>query len=163
MDEYELRMKVSFRDNAEVAQLSGHRHSGGERAVSTIMFLMALQGLTSAPFRIVDEINQGMDERNERLVFDRIVQSCCGSGARSQYFLISPKLLQGLRSMDNEDTTVLMIWNGPGVMHKWQLPAIIQALKRKRGNHNDDDDALPHAKQHRYIKEEKKVKILAEG
>ena len=24
------------------------------------------------------EINQGMDERNERLVFDQIVQSCCG-------------------------------------------------------------------------------------
>ena len=43
VDEYELRMKVSFRDNSEVVQLSGHRHSGGERAVSTIMFLMALQ------------------------------------------------------------------------------------------------------------------------
>ena len=48
--------------------------SGGERAVSTIMYLMALQQLTTVPFRMVDEINQGMDERNERLVFDRIVQ-----------------------------------------------------------------------------------------
>lgn len=162
VDEYELRMKVSFRDNSEVAQLSGHRHSGGERAVSTIMFLMALQGLTSAPFRIVDEINQGMDERNERLVFDRIVQSCCGSGAKSQYFLISPKLLQGLRSMDNEDTTVLMIWNGAGVMHKWQLPAMIQALKRKRGFGYEDEE--PKTKQHhRHVKEEKKPKIIAQG
>lgn len=48
--------------------------------------------MTSAPFRVVDEINQGMDERNERLVFDRIVQSCCGDSAKSQYFLISPKV-----------------------------------------------------------------------
>jgi chromosome segregation ATPase len=39
--------------------LSGNRHSGGERAVSTVMYLMALQDMTSAPFRVVDEINQG--------------------------------------------------------------------------------------------------------
>ena len=32
--------------------------SGGERAVSTIMYLMALQELMVAPFRAVDEINQ---------------------------------------------------------------------------------------------------------
>ena len=59
---------------AKLVQLSGQRHSGGEHAVSTVMYLMALQEMTSAPFRVVDEINQGMDERNERLVFDRIVQ-----------------------------------------------------------------------------------------
>ena len=41
------------------------------------MYLMSLQELTASPFRVVDEINQGMDERNERLVFDRIVSSCC--------------------------------------------------------------------------------------
>ena len=98
-------------------------------------YLMALQELTSAPFRVVDEINQGMDERNERLVFDRIVRSCCsrptnlppasssssssssssagvrangsrgaeaeeaGSRPKAQYFLVSPKLLPGLRAM----------------------------------------------------------------
>ena len=64
------------------------------------MYLMALQEMTRSPFRVVDEINQGMDERNERLVFDRIVQSCCGDKTKPQYFLISPKLLQGLRSME---------------------------------------------------------------
>ena len=102
-----------------------------------------------------------MDERNERLVFDRIVRSCCGSAARSQYFLISPKLLQGLRSIDNEDTTVLMIWNGPGVMHKWQLPEILHTLKRKRGFGGEDIDRK--LKHHRSIKEEKCQKIVKEG
>lgn len=48
--------------------LSKHRQSGGERAVSTAFYLMALQSLARAPFRVVDEINQGMDPRNERSV-----------------------------------------------------------------------------------------------
>ena len=71
---YEMQLKVCFRAESNMVELSGQRHSGGERAVSTVMYLMALQEMTSAPFRVVDEINQGMDERNERLVFDRIVQ-----------------------------------------------------------------------------------------
>ena len=79
--DYEMQMYVSFRDNVDLHKLSGQRHSGGERAVSTIMYLMALQELTTAPFRVVDEINQGMDERNERLVFDRIVRSCSSSSS----------------------------------------------------------------------------------
>lgn len=94
-DKHEMQMKVKFRENDLLTELSGQRHSGGERAVSTIMYLMALQEMTHAPFRAVDEINQGMDERNERLVFDRIVQSCCHERNKPQYFLVSPKLLQG--------------------------------------------------------------------
>ena len=51
------------------------------------------QDLQSSPFRVVDEINQGMDPRNERQVFSRIVLNSCGPN-RKQYFLITPKLLQ---------------------------------------------------------------------
>ena len=63
---------------------------------------MALQSLARAPFRVVDEINQGMDPRNERLVHARMVDIACGSSAEngsqtSQYFLITPKLLNGLK------------------------------------------------------------------
>lgn len=57
---------------------------------------MALQGLAQAPFRVVDEINQGMDPRNERLVYDRMVDITCEE-TEGQYFLITPKLLTGLR------------------------------------------------------------------
>lgn len=78
------------------------------------------------PFRMVDEINQGMDERNERMVFDRIVQSCChdpSKGAlqrpKPQYFLVTPKLLPGIRSMQHDDVTVLMVYNGPGLHFDW--------------------------------------------
>ena len=87
---------------------------------------MSLQSLTRSPFRVVDEINQGMDPRNERLVHKRMVGIACGvldqtgqsqsqhenhhhddeddddesegqgTAAGSQYFLITPKLLHNL-------------------------------------------------------------------
>lgn len=76
--------------------LDERRQSGGERAVSTIFYLMALQDLAQAPFRVVDEINQGMDPRNERKVHERMVDIACQEHT-SQYFLITPKLLTGLK------------------------------------------------------------------
>ena len=87
---------------------------------------MSLQSLTKSPFRVVDEINQGMDPRNERLVHKRMVGIACGivdqptkktatpqheeddgndeemvradntRRGGSQYFLITPKLLHNL-------------------------------------------------------------------
>lgn len=57
---------------------------------------MALQSLARSPFRVVDEINQGMDPRNERMVHERMVEIACKEHT-SQYFLITPKLLTGLQ------------------------------------------------------------------
>lgn len=98
-----------FSESEPLTILDSHRQSGGERAVSTIFYLMSLQTLTRSPFRVVDEINQGMDPRNERLVHKRMVGIACGSDEASpggdegegpdggsQYFLITPKLLHGL-------------------------------------------------------------------
>ncbi|KAL9624698.1 MAG: hypothetical protein Q9160_001052, partial [Pyrenula sp. 1 TL-2023] len=93
-----LHIRVQFRESEDLALLDSHRQSGGERAVSTIFYLMALQSLSRAPFRVVDEINQGMDPRNERMVHGRLVDLACGEGATGgQYFLITPKLLSNLR------------------------------------------------------------------
>lgn len=58
----------NYSESEPLSVLDNHRQSGGERAVSTIFYLMALQSLARAPFRLVDEINQGMDPRNERSV-----------------------------------------------------------------------------------------------
>ena len=44
---------------------------------------MSLQTLTRSPFRVVDEINQGMDPRNERLVHKRMVNIACGTSSAS--------------------------------------------------------------------------------
>lgn len=116
-----VEIMVKFREASSLQVLSAQTHSGGERSVSTIMYLMGLQNLMSSPFRCVDEINQGLDERNERLVFKRIVNNStipvdedralnehCG-----QYFLITPKLLPNLEGMENEEITVLFVFSGP--------------------------------------------------
>ncbi|GIZ39410.1 hypothetical protein CKM354_000279500 [Cercospora kikuchii] len=98
--EWAIQIKVKFRENEQLQVLDSHRQSGGERAVSTIFYLMALQSMARAPFRVVDEINQGMDPRNERLVHSRMVDIACAEHT-SQYFLITPKLLNNLRYHPN--------------------------------------------------------------
>lgn len=88
---YELRLKVKFRDDEELTQLTKFHQSGGERAVTTIIYLLALQELTPVPFRVVDEINQGMDASNERKIFDRMVRASQKENA-PQVFLLTPKV-----------------------------------------------------------------------
>ncbi|RUS31638.1 hypothetical protein BC938DRAFT_477385, partial [Jimgerdemannia flammicorona] len=85
-------------DHEKLQILTGQRQSGGtlltrrewtvftflqqERSVSTILYLMALQELAKTPFRVVDEINQGMDPRNERLIHSQLVE-----GTSTQFVL----------------------------------------------------------------------------
>ena len=76
-EKWAIHVKVKFRDTEELQLLTGQRQSGGERSVSTIFYLMALQDMAQAPFRVVDEINQGMDPRNERLVHEKMVEAAC--------------------------------------------------------------------------------------
>ena len=94
-NDWEIEIRVKFRDNAPLKKLDSHTQSGGERAVSTVLYMIALQDLTSAPFRVLDEINQGMDRRNERIVHKAMVENACKDNT-SQYFLITPKLLTDL-------------------------------------------------------------------
>ncbi|KAK6333574.1 Structural maintenance of chromosomes protein 5 [Orbilia javanica] len=94
-ENWAIEILVKFREAETMQVLTAQRQSGGERAVSTVFYLMALQSLARAPFRVVDEINQGMDPRNERLVHKRMVKIACKKHT-SQYFLITPKLLVGL-------------------------------------------------------------------
>lgn len=113
-DKWAIHIYVKFRESEPLKLLDNHRQSGGERAVSTIFYLMALQSLSRSPFRVVDEINQGMDPRNERMVHGRMVDIAApdeGSDtAGSQYFLITPKLLSGLKYKPG--MTVLCIVSG---------------------------------------------------
>jgi len=53
-----VRIRVKFRDTEQLAELTPYHQSGGERSVSTVLFMISLQELTCCPFRCVDEINQ---------------------------------------------------------------------------------------------------------
>jgi chromosome segregation ATPase len=117
------------RENEQLQVLDKHRQSGGERSVSTIFYLMALQSLARSPFRVVDEINQGMDPRNERMVHERMVEIACKEHT-SQYFLITPKLLTGLRY--DRRMKVLCIASGEYMPQDYRQLDVRQIISLKR-------------------------------
>ena len=65
-----LSVKVAFRPGSEPSQLNKSEQSGGECSVATMLVLLAMQETTPLPFRVVDEINQGMGANYERCVFE---------------------------------------------------------------------------------------------
>jgi structural maintenance of chromosomes protein 5 len=91
---------------------------------------MALQSMAQAPFRVVDEINQGMDPRNERMVHERMVDIACREHS-SQYFLITPKLLTGLRY--DERMRVLCIASGEHVPEEGRKLDFRRLINIQRG------------------------------
>ncbi|KAL1849547.1 Structural maintenance of chromosomes protein 5 [Paecilomyces lecythidis] len=139
-DQWSIQIQVKFREHENLSILDSHRQSGGERAVSTIFYLMALQSLSASPFRVVDEINQGMDPRNERMVHERMVDIACassesdndnvGGGGGSQYFLITPKLLSGL--VYKPGMKVLCIVSGEHMPEDYTLVDFGRAVRRMR-------------------------------
>jgi len=127
LDLWKLEIWVKFRAATDMHILDAHRQSGGERSVSTMLYLISLQELTRAPFRVVDEINQGMDPVNERKIFKRMTDAA-SKDSTPQTFLLTPKLLNNLQY--TEDCTVLCIFNGPWIAEvakKWR--ALQEALQ----------------------------------
>ncbi|XP_003366260.1 conserved hypothetical protein [Trichinella spiralis] len=101
--DYGLIIKVKFSGNRSLRKLDHMRQSGGERCISTMLYMLALQKSCKVPFRFLDEINQGVDEQNERLLMQLInslvqeLKSDTAGGhstCTSQYFLLSPKVLR---------------------------------------------------------------------
>ncbi|KAL4709644.1 hypothetical protein ACJJTC_007375 [Scirpophaga incertulas] len=116
---YGVCILVKFRSSEQLQPLTRHAQSGGERALSTALYLMALQRLTTVPFRCVDEINQGMDPINERKMLQLLVKVTTECD-NAQYFLLTPKLLTNLEY--NPKITVHTIMNGKRIMNyrKWK-------------------------------------------
>ncbi|KAG7945745.1 hypothetical protein I3843_14G004900 [Carya illinoinensis] len=111
-DQFGILIKVKFRQAGQLQVLSAHHQSGGERSVSTILYLVSLQDLTDCPFRVVDEINQGMDPINERKMFQQLVRAASQPNT-PQCFLLTPKLLPDLEY--SEACSILNIMNGPWI------------------------------------------------
>ncbi|WVQ72935.1 hypothetical protein IAR50_002497 [Cryptococcus sp. DSM 104548] len=132
-----IKIMVAYRDSDDLAVLSGSHQSGGERSLATVTYLMSLSEMSRTPFSLVDEINQGMDQRAERAVHNQLVDVTCGAAA-GQYFLITPKLLNGLEY--HPKMKVLIINNGihlPDPYDKKQrygaLKASLQAYRSSHG------------------------------
>ncbi|CAM0953973.1 unnamed protein product [Alopecurus aequalis] len=110
--QYGILIKVKFRETSQLQVLSAHHQSGGEQSVSTILYLVSLQDLTNCPFRVVDEINQGMDPVNERKMFQQLVRAASQLNT-PQCFLLTPKLLPDLEYSDA--CSILNVMNGPWI------------------------------------------------
>ena len=113
---WKLNIFAKFRKNeTEMRLLSGLSHSGGEKSLATMLYLLSLQCVSTVPFRVVDEINQGVDDKNERLLMNVLNQICIPKSKKSntipQYFVITPNLLPGL--VYSKYSTVFIVCNGP--------------------------------------------------
>ncbi|KAF9651246.1 P-loop containing nucleoside triphosphate hydrolase protein [Thelephora ganbajun] len=132
--QWAIDILVKFRDNEKLQLLTGQRQSGGERSLTTILYLMSLMEQARSPFSLVDEINQGMDARAERLVHNQLVDVTCSSDV-GQYFLITPKLLPNLDY--HPRMKVLCVYNGewlPGEADEGSLMGLVNKfLEKGRG------------------------------
>nr|DBA11453.1 TPA_inf: SMC5 [Moesziomyces aphidis] len=126
-EKWKLEIMVKFRNAEELAPLSAQHQSGGERTLSTIMYIMSLLQLSRSPFTLVDEINQGMDPTAERVTHNHIVALTCQPHA-SQYFLITPKLLPDLAVHRRQK--VLLVNNGVYAQKRFKLGPILEAKRR---------------------------------
>ncbi|XP_050443520.1 structural maintenance of chromosomes protein 5 [Adelges cooleyi] len=104
---YGLLIKVQFRNDegTSLRQLDAKSQSGGERALTTALFLLSLQEVTHFPFRIVDEINQGMDKVYERKLMELFMDLF--DDRNNQYIVVTPKLIKDLSF---KNTTVDIIF-----------------------------------------------------
>lgn len=125
MKNYGIKIQVKFRNDDEYQELSKGTQSGGEKSVTTAVYMMALQGLTQVPFRCVDEINQGMDEKNERYVWKMLLDVC--SKHQAQYFYMAPKFPY---SLPFNDQVTLLICNSGTVSTDFSTKSYVEASRK---------------------------------
>lgn len=58
-----------------------------ERSLTTILYLMSLTEHARALFALVDEFNEGLDQRAERCIHNELVTTTCEADDAGQYFL----------------------------------------------------------------------------
>ncbi|ODM97869.1 Structural maintenance of chromosomes protein 5 [Orchesella cincta] len=121
---YGIKILVKFRSSEPLSELGGTKggtlQSGGERELTTV------------PFRVIDEINQGMDATNEARFFNLLCSLAKGPNT-PQYFLLTPKMLPPVDYPDNVDFHI--IFSGPHV----NVPLAIHSNADSSDDEGDED------------------------
>ncbi|GAB66513.1 SMC family C-terminal domain containing protein [Plasmodium cynomolgi strain B] len=128
----ELYIKVKFKKTAPFLLLSVSHQSGGERSLTTMLYILSIQKLTKNGFYVLDELNQGLDQTNEKKIFELL--SCLSNPSmykqhfmhhydykhieidyqsKPQYFILTPQII---RDIFFKDITVHYLFNGFGVL-----------------------------------------------
>ncbi|BAM42041.1 chromosome maintenance protein [Theileria orientalis strain Shintoku] len=125
--ETRLRILVKFDCEKDLLPLLTSYQSGGERGVTTMVYIISVQNLTKNPFFVIDEINQGLDSHYERKLMKLLLRSpnespsdsqdsanveFRGEGTMPQYFILTPQLISGY---DLSNATLHFPLNGPGI------------------------------------------------
>ncbi|CDU18037.1 structural maintenance of chromosomes protein 5, putative [Plasmodium yoelii] len=128
----QLFVKVKFKQTSPFLSLSVSHQSGGERSLSTMLYILSIQKLTKNGFYVLDELNQGLDQINEKKIFELL--SCLSNPvlyeqhflhqhhykyinidykSKPQYFILTPQII---RNIPFKDITVHYLFNGFGVI-----------------------------------------------
>ncbi len=83
-----LELFAGFR-GMEPTLVDARTHSGGERVVSTLAFLLALQSYVKSPIRAVDEFDVHLDPLNREMV-TRILVEMAKANPTVQFLFITP-------------------------------------------------------------------------
>ncbi|MCS7097691.1 MAG: AAA family ATPase [Candidatus Methanomethyliaceae archaeon] len=98
-----LEITVGFRGSAPVL-LNAYSQSGGERAVATMAFLLALQHHLKSPIRAIDEFDVHMDPHNREAVM-RMLFSFVNENPNVQFIIITPSQM----SIISESANIIFI------------------------------------------------------
>ncbi|SBT77118.1 structural maintenance of chromosomes protein 5, putative [Plasmodium ovale] len=128
----QLFIKVRFTNTSPFLPLSVSHQSGGERSLSTMLYILSIQKLTKNGFYVLDELNQGLDQTNEKKIFELL--SCLSNPilykkhfqhhyeykhvnidnqSKAQYFILTPQVI---KNISFRDITVHYLFNGFGVL-----------------------------------------------
>jgi len=113
-EKYGVRIRVKFRDTEQLSELTPYQQSGGERSVSTVLYMISLQELTRCPFRCVDEINQVvLTHRQQLYVFQMMIRLQLRSSISEEFFVV--------HLSEEIDTDLLgFCWQAfRGYQHRW--------------------------------------------
>ena len=119
LDKWGLNLQVSFRESQALQVLQKKFHSGGECALSTMMMLLAMQESTPMPFRVLDEINQGVSASNERAIIDTL--------ARLFDSVRVPRVCVCVRQKGGSHTAVSREYPIPLIRHPPTTPTMIHS------------------------------------
>eukprot|EP00178_Gracilaria_changii_P001411 TRINITY_DN1199_c0_g1_i1.p1 TRINITY_DN1199_c0_g1~~TRINITY_DN1199_c0_g1_i1.p1 ORF type:complete len:1090 (-),score=211.78 TRINITY_DN1199_c0_g1_i1:5713-8982(-) len=103
-----LQILVSYREDVGLRAVSASANSGGEKMCCTMLFCFSLivEDGRVPPFVFVDELNQGLDPKNEMRIMSMMFEDAEKEGA-SQSFVISPKLQLNMRLKSQTKTHIL--------------------------------------------------------
>jgi chromosome segregation ATPase len=114
LEEAGLELLVGFK-GAEPQVLDSLTQSGGERSISTMLFLLALQQYLRSPLRAVDEFDVHMDPRNREVISEMLLKQMANT-RDSQYLTITPGQITAVEEENVHVITVQSVLGRSEVM-----------------------------------------------